>query len=113
MKCLVALLLVTIAVAMAEQSLVTQEEWEAYKTQHGKVYEGEEDECRKKLYSHTKKAIETHNNGGHDYKQEINKFADQLPSERPLGLLKPGETVPKPDTNLSICDKIKKHIGEA
>ncbi|KAJ8668469.1 hypothetical protein QAD02_010132 [Eretmocerus hayati] len=119
MKYLVALVLVTTAVVFAEQSLVGKDEWDAYKSEHGKVYRGEEDECRKKLYSHNKIKIDNHNKqyeaGLVSYSGGINQFTDELPGERNFGLLpRPGSKVSKSsDSHLSICEKIKKHIGEA
>ncbi|KAJ8668468.1 hypothetical protein QAD02_010131 [Eretmocerus hayati] len=119
MRCLVALLFVTIAVAVAEQTLVTKEEWEAYKKEHGKMYEGEEDDCRMNLYSHTKKFIAEHNKRfdakepGITWTLGINQFTDELPGERNFGIPQDPEKAPKPDSNLSICEKIKKHIMKA
>jgi len=63
------------------------EEWETWKLQHGKLYEGEEEEvARLKIWMETKTRVERHNQdflkGKYTYYLGLNHLSDRLPTEK-------------------------------
>ena len=88
MKSLVLLLLLATAASAALFSLkdVIDEEWEAFKAEHGKKYETEEEErFRQKVWMENKHKIARHNqqaaNGVKSYVIAMNQFGDLLHHE--------------------------------
>jgi len=71
---------VACASAASMSSNVMDEEWKAFKTLHGKVYEAVEDMSRRAIWEKNVKKVATHNidasNGVHTYTLKMNVFGD-------------------------------------
>jgi len=87
MKVLILIALLGVASAAVHRAINEElsEDWAAYKTKHGKVYEDAEDLTRRTIWEKNLKKIEHHNIraslGEHTYTLGMNKFGDLTPTE--------------------------------
>jgi len=86
-----SLLICILGIKVASSSILPTalllEEWETWKLQHGKLYEGEDEEvARLKIWMETKTRVERHNQdflkGKYTYYLGLNHLSDRLPAEK-------------------------------
>jgi len=80
---LLILLAVIIGVVQSLSLLdLAQDEWEAFKSHHGKSYDNDiEERFRMKIYLENRHRIAKHNKDAQHYKLAMNKYGDLLPHE--------------------------------
>jgi cathepsin L len=82
---LIALCLVAVAAAFPQFTVELNEEWDAYKSTHGKAYEADEELMRRLIWEQNLQHIQKHNlefdRGVHTYTLGMNQFGDMTFTE--------------------------------
>ncbi|XP_046647101.1 procathepsin L-like [Daphnia pulicaria] len=79
MKFLTAIILLTVAVAMADRD---EDAWNFYKFQFGKSHSPKEEATRKQNFLANQRAIEAHNRKNTEWQMGVNKFSDMCEDEK-------------------------------
>jgi len=79
MKFLTAIILLTVAVAMADRD---DDAWNLYKFQFGKNHSPKEEAIRKQNFLANQRAIEAHNRKNTEWQMGVNKFSDLSDDEK-------------------------------
>ena len=71
------ILLLFAAITSVSFSATVDDEWEAWKSLYGKVYDDKAAESvRRLIWEHNREFVQQHNSEGHSYEVEMNEFAD-------------------------------------